>query len=96
MLTEKDSRPLSATPGYHGRYLRIDVTSGEAEYLPIPPEILRQFLGGSGLGTWLMLREGAATADPLAPPAPLPFVFSPLVGSPLTTRPSLPSSAKAL
>src|SRR5262249_40142122 len=47
--------------------------------------VLRRFLGGSGLGTWLLLREGAATIDPLAPEAPLVFVFSPLVGSPLTT-----------
>ena len=46
---------------------------------------LRQFLGGSGLGTHLLLTLGAATTDPLLPAAPLVFAFSPLVGSPLTT-----------
>ena len=51
----------------------------------IADEVLRQFLGGSGLGAWLLLEEGAARTDPLAPEAPLVFVFSPLVGSPLTT-----------
>ena len=73
------------TPGYHGAYLRIDVSTGQAEPIAIPPAILRQFLGGSGLGTWILLRENAATIEPLAPAAPIAFVFSPLVGSPLTT-----------
>ncbi|MDX1944771.1 MAG: aldehyde ferredoxin oxidoreductase family protein [Pirellulaceae bacterium] len=73
------------TAGYHGRYLRIDVTAGSAGDIPIPEAVLRQFLGGSGLGTWLLLREGAASALPLAPDSSLAIVFSPLVGSPLTT-----------
>jgi aldehyde:ferredoxin oxidoreductase len=46
---------------------------------------LRRFLGGVGLGTWLLHREGPQGIDPLAPEAPLVFCFSPLVGTPLTT-----------
>src|SRR5215471_3075130 len=71
--------------GYHGRYLRIDVSSGLAEYVHLDDALLRQFIGGSGLGVWLLLQEGAAELDPLAPEAPIVFAFSPLVGSPLTT-----------
>src|SRR5215469_11448492 len=71
--------------GYHGRYLRIDVSSGIGEYVPLEDQVLRQFLGGSGLGVWLLLQEGGAQLDPLAPEAPIIFAFSPLVGSPLTT-----------
>src|SRR3984885_10815863 len=71
--------------GYHGCYLRIDVSLGSAERLPLSEEVLRQFIGGSGLGVKLLLDEGAAQMDPLAPEAPLVFAFSPLVGSPLTT-----------
>lgn len=71
--------------GYHGVYLRIDVSTGAAEYLPLADSILRQFIGGSGLGVKLLLDEGAPLLDPLAPEAPLVFAFSPLVGSPLTT-----------
>ena len=71
--------------GYHGCYLRIDVSSGSVDRVPIPETVLRQFLGGSGLGTWLLLEEGDPSADALAPEAPLVFAFSPLVGSPLTT-----------
>jgi len=71
--------------GYHGHYLRIDASHGRAERVPLPETILRQFIGGSGLGVRLLLDEGRATADPLAPESPLIFTFSPLVGSPLTT-----------
>src|SRR5688572_19560062 len=71
--------------GYHGHYLRIDVSDGRAERVPIADGVLRQYLGGSGLGARLLLDEGGATADPLSPEAPLIFAFSPLVGSPLTT-----------
>jgi len=71
--------------GYHGCYLRIDVSNGTAENIPVEEAILRQFIGGSGLGVKLLLDQGAAVLDPLAPEAPLVFAFSPLVGSPLTT-----------
>src|SRR5262245_38891098 len=71
--------------GYHGSYLRIDVSVGTARYVPIADAVLRQFIGGRGLGVKLLLDEGAAHLDPLAPEAPLVFAFSPLVGSPLTT-----------
>ena len=71
--------------GYHGCYLRIDVSRGSVERVALPEAVLRQFLGGSGLGAWLLVNEGDPRADPLAADAPLVFAFSPLVGSPLTT-----------
>ena len=71
--------------GYHGCYLRIDVSNGAAERVPLDDVVLRQFIGGSGLGVKLLRDEGAAMIDPLTPEAPLVFAFSPLVGSPLTT-----------
>jgi aldehyde:ferredoxin oxidoreductase len=71
--------------GYHGSYLRIDVSSSHAARVPLSETVLRDYIGGSGLGARLLLDEGGAIADPLSPEAPLIFVFSPLVGSPLTT-----------
>ena len=71
--------------GYHGCYLRIDVSNGSVARVPIADAVLRQFLGGSGLGAWLLVEESQSRPDALAPDAPLIFVFSPLVGSPLTT-----------
>jgi len=72
-------------PGYHGCYLRIDVSTGRADRVPLPEPLLRRYIGGSGLGTRLLLDEGGAAVDPLSPEAPLIFAFSPLVGTPLTT-----------
>ena len=71
--------------GYHGRYLRVDVSSGRAEHLPLGDDLLRQYLGGSGLGTRLLIDHGGAAVDPLSPESPIVFAFSPLVGTPLTT-----------
>ena len=67
-------------PGYHGCYLRIDLSVGRAERVSLSDTVLRQYLGGSGLGAALLLEEGAAAADPVSPEAPLVFAFSPLVG----------------
>jgi aldehyde:ferredoxin oxidoreductase len=71
--------------GYHGHYLRIDASNRRAERVAVPEQTLRDFIGGSGLGVRLLLDEGRAAGDPLAPESPLIFTFSPLVGSPLTT-----------
>ena len=71
--------------GYHGCYLRIDVSHGSVERVPLADAVLRRCLGGSGLGVGLLLIEDGAHLDPLDPAAPLIFAFSPLVGSPLTT-----------
>ena len=71
--------------GYNGSYLRIDASTGTATRVPLTDEVLRQYIGGSGLGARLLLDEGGAGAAPLSPEAPLVFAFSPLVGSPLTT-----------
>lgn len=71
--------------GVFGRYLRVDATTGSAEHRPIDEAVIRQFLGGVGLGAWLLAIETPSGLDPLGPEAALVFAFSPLVGSPLTT-----------
>ncbi len=76
---------ITQISAYHGRYLRINLTSGTAEFIDVEPQRLRQFLGGVGLATYLLLDHNGARMEPLAPEAPLVFAFSPLVGSPLTT-----------
>ncbi|TDI39858.1 MAG: aldehyde:ferredoxin oxidoreductase [Acidobacteria bacterium] len=71
--------------GYHGRYLRVDLATGSATLVPLPGEVLRRFIGGIGLGTWILTRENPAGVDPLAAEAAVVFALSPLVGTPLTT-----------
>src|SRR5215475_9573749 len=81
--------------GYFGQALVVDVTDGTAATLPLPENVLRAYLGGAGLGTWLLHRLGPPGADPLSPEAVLAFVFSPLVGTPLTTSAKFAVVAKS-
>ncbi|GDY07253.1 tungsten-containing oxidoreductase [Planctomycetia bacterium] len=81
--------------GYHGRYLRIDLNSGTASYVALSESVLRRFLGGVGLGTWLLHHESPPGVDPLAREAALVFCFSPLVGTPLTTSAKFAVVAKS-
>lgn len=86
----------AATPGgYFGRALVVDVSDGSSRVVPLPEEVLRAYLGGAGLGTWLLHTLGPPGVDPLAPAAPLAFVFSPLVGTPLTTSAKFAVVAKS-
>ena len=76
---------MSSLPGYHGRCLKVDLSNRSSEVIEIPNSVLKEFVGGSGLGTWLLLEHCPDGVEPLAPKSPLIFAFSPLVGSPLTT-----------
>ena len=71
--------------GYHGRYLRVDPRDQRTGCVPLEERVLRSFLGGVGLGSWLVAQETQAGLDPLGPDSALVFALSPLVGSPLTT-----------
>ncbi len=84
-----------AAGGYFGRALVVDAGTGTAATLPLPDELLRAYIGGAVLGAWLMHRLGPPGVDPLAPAAPLAFVFSPLVGTPLTTSAKFAVVAKS-
>ena len=84
-----------AAGGYFGQALVVDVTDGTSATLPLPEHILRAYIGGAGLGAWLLHRLGPAGVDPLGPAAPLAFVFSPLVGTPLTTSAKFAVVAKS-
>ena len=81
--------------GYFGRALVVDAGNATATALPLPDGLLRAYIGGAGLGAWLMHRLGPPGVDPLAPEAPLAFVFSPLVGTPLTTSAKFAVVAKS-
>jgi aldehyde:ferredoxin oxidoreductase len=81
--------------GYHGCYLRIDLAGGSSRRVALNEGTLRRFIGGVGLGAWLLHREAPPGVVPLAPQAPLVFAFSPLVGSPLTTSAKFAVLAKS-
>ena len=71
--------------GYHGAYLVVDLTHRSVGWEPLSENVLRRFIGGTGLGTYLLYEHCPPQIDPLDPANPLIFVTSPLVGSRLTT-----------
>jgi len=86
-----------APGGYFGRALVVDVDGAAASGrgVDLDERVLRSYLGGVGLGTWLLHRLTPAGVDPLGPEAALAFVFSPLVGTPLTTSAKFAVVAKS-
>ncbi len=81
--------------GYFGRTLVVDASDGSARAISLPETVLRAYVGGAGLGAWLLHHLAPAGADPLEPGSPLAFVFSPLVGTPLTTSAKFAVVAKS-
>ncbi len=81
--------------GYFGKALLVDLSAGSGSTLSLDEPVLRSFIGGAGLGAWLMHRLSPPGIEPLDPRAPLMFVFSPLVGTPLTTSAKFAVVAKS-
>ena len=71
--------------GYNGRALVVDMTARQTRWEPLEEDVLHCFIGGIGLGTYLLHRFCPPGVDPLHPSNPLIFATSPLVGSRLTT-----------
>ena len=70
--------------GYHGKVLRIDLSSRSYELQELPERALRDFIGGVGLATRLLYEHTPAGCEPLSPDNPLIFATSPLVDTPVT------------
>lgn len=81
--------------GVFGKYLKIDASTQSYQEVGIPRDIHRAFLGGVGLGTWILLKESTQGFDPLSPQAPIVFSLSPLVGTSLTTSAKFAVVAKS-
>ncbi|WP_297073210.1 aldehyde ferredoxin oxidoreductase family protein [Thermococcus sp.] len=61
--------------GYHNRIARVNLTEGKVTYEELPDEVIRKFIGGKGLGYYLIYREVPPGTDPLSPANK--FVFAP-------------------
>ena len=69
--------------GFYNKILNIDVTKGEFDVEPIDDELLKQTLGGKGLGSHLLLQNNPPNVDPLSPGNQLIIAIGPVTGSPL-------------
>lgn len=77
-MTEVPTQPLH---GAHGRALVVDLSTGRHEVEPIDPACFRQFLGGYGIGAYLMWKHFPPGTDALAPEACFAIVAGLLTGT---------------
>jgi len=67
--------------GYHRRLLRVDLTRGMIRSEEISTEILQSFIGGTGLGIYLLYTEVPPQVAPAASENKLIFATGPLTGT---------------
>jgi aldehyde:ferredoxin oxidoreductase len=67
--------------GWIGTILRINVAKGSISKENLDPAIAQKFMGGRGLGTYIMSREVSPVIDPLDPDNKLIFAAGPLSGT---------------
>lgn len=70
--------------GWFGKLLHVDLSSGTVEYRDLDEALLREYLGGRGLGVRLVAEHGPGI-DPLSPDNPLVFTVGPLTATPVPT-----------
>ncbi len=68
--------------GFFNQLLRIDLTKKNSTIEPIPNSVLRSYLGGKGLGSYLLLKENPPHIDPFSPENRLIFTLGPLADTP--------------
>ena len=68
--------------GFFNQLLRIDLSRKETTTEPIPDPILQSYLGGKGLGSYLLFKENPAKVDPFSPENHLIFTLGPLADTP--------------
>ena len=71
--------------GYCGKVLWVDLTNRAVRSELLEAGILRQYVGGAGLGARLLYSYAPKRIAPLSPDNPLIFVSSPLSGTRLAT-----------
>ncbi len=75
---------------YTNRYLHIDLTTGRSATFALPDAVIERYVGGKGVGAYLLAQHQDPQAAPFDPANPLIFVVGPLTG---TQAPSMRSVA---
>lgn len=71
--------------GYMGRVLNVDLSSGGIREEELDERVLRDFVGGYGLGAKVLYDRLPPQVDPLGPENILGFLTGPLTGTPAIT-----------
>ncbi len=68
--------------GFFNQLLRINLSDQKSSVEPIAESILRSYLGGKGLGSYLLLKENPPHIDPFSPENRLIITLGPLADTP--------------
>jgi len=74
--------------GFHGKVLKVNLSTGSVGTIELSDDVLKAFVGGSGLAAALLYDHLTKDLDPLSPDAPLLFITGPFTGS------KVPSSSR--
>ncbi|TIH15806.1 aldehyde ferredoxin oxidoreductase [Marinifilum sp. JC120] len=69
--------------GWAGWILRVDLSNGKINRIPLEPELARDFIGGRGLNSLTLFNEVGPHIDPLSPENVYCLGAGPLSGTPL-------------
>ena len=69
--------------GYNGKILRVDLTRGSTSVEEPSEDFYRQYLGGTGLIAYYLLKEQRPKVDPLSPESKVIFAAGVITGVPL-------------
>ena len=64
-----------------GDLLRIDLTTGAVREESLAPDLIREYIGAKGIGSWLLSREVGPEVEPLSPQNKLIFTVGPTGGT---------------
>lgn len=88
----------TASDGYAGRILVVDLERLTVEKVPLPEDWRREYVGGSGIAAralWEELGPRFGTVDPLGPENTLVFMTGPLTGFPLPGASRMVAAARS-
>ena len=81
--------------GYNGKILKVDLTHHSWEVEEPQESFYREYLGGSGIGLYYILKEMPAGADPLGPDNILTFAVGVVTGAPFSGQSRICANAKS-
>lgn len=81
--------------GYHGRILRVNLTTGQIDVERPDESLYRTYMGGSALGLYYLLKEMPTGVDSLGPDNMIVVSLSVLTGVPISGQSRMTINAKS-
>jgi len=81
--------------GYWNKVIRVNLTENIVSKESLEEEVLKKFIGGSGLGAKLLYEEVKTDVDPLSPQNKIFFLTGPLCGTNIPTSDRLSAVTKS-